>query len=579
MPIKFKCPHCQKGLSVKEQLAGKRAACPACKKALTIPAAAAAPATDIEALAASALTDEPAALAEAPEPSTIDLNCPNCDEPIHMSIELGGKQAPCPECKRIIKVPMPVKIDPKDWRKVEARGPLLARRDDGPAPEGAWGSTTKAAVSREALEEADAIPIVKDPLTLRQKIKRGVLTAAGVGALVFGWFALSHSWSQGLKDRAVSQALSFVGGKDGKEKLRTTPEAAGEVYRALGEMYLIAGKPEEARDSFRKARAKARVASGQAFERDATLMDLALAQVDLGGGTAEVEKKTRLSWDDASRQWEQTLKAVTDAGRVAAVRQVCRKVLLARAPDTLALGLASDSLEPAGKPGDKLRKPRAVALLVALRNPEKASSILPAPKAPAIADLATRLVHDAGWKKQPDLTYARGFFLKADKDPVADRLQCLLSVAATAFDRDNTDEARICVSKATELIVANGKETASAPWLVLEWGLLALQTEQDGEFQKLVRALREPALRGRLELAKYRLQAQESKELSEESWRQAVPDKSVLAHGLALQAYARNRARNGSGSEVLAAIDSVEPERIRPLGFAGVAMGLEKRGK
>jgi phage FluMu protein Com len=44
MPIKFPCPHCKKGLSVKEHLAGKRAKCPACKKVLTVPAPESAPA-------------------------------------------------------------------------------------------------------------------------------------------------------------------------------------------------------------------------------------------------------------------------------------------------------------------------------------------------------------------------------------------------------------------------------------------------------------------------------------------------------------------------------------------------------
>src|SRR5438105_3529941 len=38
MPIKIKCPSCQKLLSVKESMAGKRGACPVCKYMLTIPA-------------------------------------------------------------------------------------------------------------------------------------------------------------------------------------------------------------------------------------------------------------------------------------------------------------------------------------------------------------------------------------------------------------------------------------------------------------------------------------------------------------------------------------------------------------
>src|SRR5947209_3772948 len=103
--IKFNCPHCKRGLSVKDHLAGKRAACPACKKGLLIPAPVSKP-VDLEAFAAAALADQPA---EAKAPTLIDFRCPQCDEEIHVSSELGGKQAPCPECRRIIKVPMPAK--------------------------------------------------------------------------------------------------------------------------------------------------------------------------------------------------------------------------------------------------------------------------------------------------------------------------------------------------------------------------------------------------------------------------------------------------------------------------------------
>src|SRR6516164_3158746 len=106
MAIKFNCPHCKKAFNVKDELAGKRAACPGCKKVLVVPAPQKA-AVDVEALAASALADDHSAATATTVAGTIDFNCPNCDEAIQMSTDLGGKQAPCPECRRIIKVPMP----------------------------------------------------------------------------------------------------------------------------------------------------------------------------------------------------------------------------------------------------------------------------------------------------------------------------------------------------------------------------------------------------------------------------------------------------------------------------------------
>ncbi len=82
-----------------------------------------------------------------------------CGEKLHLALELAGKREPCPECKRIIRVPEPEKKDPANWRKVDNSLPSGARREEEKAPEGAWGSAAAGArVSREALQEAGAIP-------------------------------------------------------------------------------------------------------------------------------------------------------------------------------------------------------------------------------------------------------------------------------------------------------------------------------------------------------------------------------------------------------------------------------------
>ena len=118
MAIKFNCPHCKKALSVKdESLAGKKAACTGCKKIVVIPKPVpAAPAEDVEALAAAALA-EPKADAAGARSQTIDFECPQCGESIQMARDLGGKNAPCPECKRIIKVPVPKVKEGAEWRR------------------------------------------------------------------------------------------------------------------------------------------------------------------------------------------------------------------------------------------------------------------------------------------------------------------------------------------------------------------------------------------------------------------------------------------------------------------------------
>src|SRR5438094_9563038 len=99
MPIRFKCPNlkCQKVLSVKDELAGQKRACPACKQVLTIPSASAGPApppkapagpeagtatdtspattngspVDVDELAMSLFADEPKPAAPAEPPKTL----------------------------------------------------------------------------------------------------------------------------------------------------------------------------------------------------------------------------------------------------------------------------------------------------------------------------------------------------------------------------------------------------------------------------------------------------------------------------------------------------------------------------
>src|SRR5438552_1137795 len=128
MPIRIKCPSCQTILGVKESLAGKKANCPKCRYLLTIPvpkksvAAPAAPsAEEAEALAASAFADEPAAVVKPESTQQMEFECPFCAEAIKVSVDLAGKQTPCPnpECKRIVKVPLLKEEKPKDWRQAE----------------------------------------------------------------------------------------------------------------------------------------------------------------------------------------------------------------------------------------------------------------------------------------------------------------------------------------------------------------------------------------------------------------------------------------------------------------------------
>src|SRR5262249_15627518 len=92
---------------------------------------------------------------------------------------------------------------------------------------------------------------------------------------------------------------------------------------------------------FQQARAAILQAAPVApVEREAFLIDLALAQVDLGGEKPEIDNETRLAWEDVHKEIRQTLQNVTSAeGRGEALRRITR-TLLANNQGTRAAALA-----------------------------------------------------------------------------------------------------------------------------------------------------------------------------------------------------------------------------------------------
>src|SRR5207245_2158298 len=99
------------------------------------------PPESVEAEALEALADEPNPV-EDENPKTIDFTCLYCEAELHLPLDQGGKQLQCPnaECKRIIKVPMPVVSQKKDWRKMERRGPSAAAINMPEQLDDAWGT-------------------------------------------------------------------------------------------------------------------------------------------------------------------------------------------------------------------------------------------------------------------------------------------------------------------------------------------------------------------------------------------------------------------------------------------------------
>jgi hypothetical protein len=609
MSIKFNCPHCRKSLKVSTELAGKRARCNGCKQVLTIPTLDPPPA-ELEELAAAALVDQPK---PEPEPvrqaaAPIKFHCFYCDEDVEVEAELAGKQTPCPHCRRIVKVPEPVKTEPRDWRKAPPRGPAAGlRRDEPPPPEGAWGTATSAStVSRQALIDAEAIPMAEEGLTTAQWVVRGLLATAAVLLVGAGVWGLLHLRGQNLQKKALALALEAI-----SEKADSPLGNAGaaEINRAAGEYYLREGKPALAHTQFVQAQTRLGrepASTKSASERDAFAIDLALTQIDLFGNQQEVDKGIRAAWRDSARQIGHTLQAIAfPEARLEALRQVSRKLIqkgqvdVAKTiafemsseqqdrPEMLAVvglelfrdgrhdaaqGLAEQALESYGPDKPPSPAPSLAALLIALKQEKEAGEAfrISAPQ-PDVSNPApvTRLAFAQGWAYQENWEPAQ--VLAAAPGPPVERLNALVAVAAVAVEK-NPAAAKKCLETALALPLAGVD-----PWslyrliqLGAELGLMEqLKPVVDSE------AFAEPGLRRLAQLAVLRatLKDRADPEVLAAQVQQENP------HPPTLQWLARQNARYGSASSVLHAIAGWEPATLRPFGYIGAALGMQDSGK
>ncbi len=609
MTINFNCPHCQKPLKVKEELGGKKAKCPRCQKALVIPEPTpTVPQVDVEALAAAALTDEPAAAAPV-EQKFMDFPCSFCDEQIHISADMAGKQTPCPHCRRIVKVPLLAKEGPKDWRTVDKRLPSGAKREDGPAPEGAWGTASTAHVSTEALVEADAIPVVKERLTTRQWITRGLVAAGAVAAVVAIVLTVRHRKQESVEATALKEALAVADAK-GNDALPAVESA--ELHRALGEYYLRHDRLDEGQRHFKQARALAMQLKSPP-EHDSALIRIAASQVDMGGDGFAVKQKTRLSWNDTREEIKKTLLPLSLAdSRAEAMRQVGgllidrgqanlnmplandltaapqeRAELLAviglqlhqRTQDSLAQSYATRALQPyqtkaAAKPGDKNGKPPAasslLALLLVLNRSSEAQTVAlpPKPSDNIPSEVRTGYAEGLAWKDQWSEALA---LATAPTATTAHRLNALAAVAAVAASQDRP-EAGQAIEAAAALATDPGARLAS-PWAIARVVQAGIRTEATAnQLDALVKAVDSPEFQRDLQADIWKV----SKASADPN--QFAPGDNQKTWGpLWTEQFARQLAQQHKGAEVLAELQGWSAP-TRALGFAGVALGVGDQG-
>ncbi|MCS7045058.1 MAG: hypothetical protein NZO58_01750 [Gemmataceae bacterium] len=517
MPIRFKCEHCHKPLSVKETLAGKRAACPACKKPILIPAPTAAPA-NIEDFAAAALAD-PVEEAPPEPPSEIAYTCVWCDEEVKFPADLAGKQAPCPSCKRIIKVPAPKIEKKKDWRTINRDGPAAARINLPEQLEGAWGTEAKSRVARETLVEAGAIEEAPaPPVGVGGWLRRGVVGVVIVLVVVGVSVSVHRNRTRMLHKNVVEEARRTIDerNKELDPKKKPSPILWAELERAAGELQLCDKKGEAARQKFMAARGLiGRMPKEAVVDHDLFLLDLARTQLDLHGTEDQVRAKERFDWEETKasvslfKEIVQTVQRIkSPEAAVIAVRELATE-LIQRKQVPLALSLASQLLpiqNEGGKPGPMTLEFAALALSYGDAKKIEGKLVPPLdPKAPL--DRTTRIVYAEAAAREAaagkrDIKAALELVKHKDGAPL-DRLEAAVAVASVILsDRTNKEAATQAAPFLAEAFEARKQlgKRGLPPWLGFQLVRVGIRVPEHGAAAREVLADLPASFQGRAQL-------------------------------------------------------------------------------
>ncbi|MEI6685108.1 MAG: hypothetical protein WCN64_03145, partial [Planctomycetota bacterium] len=327
MPVQFSCNACKKKFKAADKFAGKTIPCPNCKVPLIVPVLPASSASpeialpqasvktksqaeqDIEAMAALAL--EETKQEEEVVPQFIQFECTFCDEKVSLPVDLGGKQAPCPGCRRILKVPMPavVKKTGPDWKKQPDKRPSGALRKEEPELEGTWNSTMDT-VSRDALLEAGAIVEEYEPLTRAEKIKRAVMVLVVLVSGLSGFYYYSSYQGKVNGDAQIAKIELSIKSGD-------LANSSGEIKAVLLAgiaSYRLSENPDIPASKIKKTLQSALASLDKAsslFEKDFALLELTRSIIELGGGKDDVRDNKKLKWDEVQKFLKQPFESFT----------------------------------------------------------------------------------------------------------------------------------------------------------------------------------------------------------------------------------------------------------------------------
>jgi hypothetical protein len=545
------------------------------------------------------LRDEPKPEAAEVASTTIDFNCPMCDAELHLPLDLAGKRSPCPECRRIIKVPEPVKKDPTNWRQTAPNLPSAARRPEEKAPEGAWGSATGAAtVSRGSLQDAGAFPEATELLTVRQRITRYATWSAAAIFLTVCAVLVWYKWTQAREEQAVKLALDYAESDAGKSELGSDGRAA--IYRLAGEHALgarKAGSAAEAQGQFHKSLSLLAQGGGSATEHDALLQDLAVAETALGGSPDEVDAGTKLKWDDAQKEIHAALRDIRDnEAKVEGLREVARR-LAVKGQGIRATALASslysspneEKAEALGVVGLELATANKKDL--AAKAADQALSLYKGKDQPAAAPSAVALALVLGrefperpkqskWPAEDELGMWLGTIegqarlkqwgearQKATQGKFQSnvRLRAFVALAGAAFDDKATGTTD--VDLAIQQALTPPKGPPPSPWLLLRLARIGARAGVAPEsLQSLATVIPDRDLRGRAQLAAF--EAHLAKVKADDVKLLDTVEAHTVSARLAHEEWARRNPRQ------VGVVKSWEPAN-RAFGLLGVALGSQ----
>lgn len=601
MAIEFNCPHCKTHYRLKDEFGGKTATCknPDCRKVIPIPKASgslpSAPA-DLDAIAAAAFADE-VAKADKPAELMIPVTCTGCDYAWTVEASKEGKNVRCPECGRVVRVPVRKKEEKADWR-TGGGGPSLAKRETGLDREGAFGTAHMGGIS-----EGTAREIVKsrddeeEPEERRRKvIKRGLISLlilAVIGAAAYFAFktrkemkteanmaqAVKEQKEQGAKDPRF-EAIMLRASAEYKCRTASSSEEAGE---ALNEV-------RRARNTLKQAHG----GKGPSADAAGLIAEVAVTMPLLLGSTAEEEKGVRHKKDEVVREIRQTLDLITDPDLVAEVVRTATRECARKGHPTLLEGVANQradkdelnaqiGLELLRVDREKYRgdaeglltklgtadTPGAQALRTALGKPlpAKKKDENPAPSPAATAEAEAIKGNGAAAAKA-----ARSV------SGAAEKAKALAAVGQTMLQSGPGEAGPVLVDASKTL---KGAQGVVSPWVSIRVCRLLGRAGQFEEGESLAASLpddqtkawaRLGALRGRLETMKDKK--------AEDAWLDPIGDPTKLtAAAKAREVVARHNAAAGFAGDYQGVVKNWTAGSVRPFGMAGIVLGQLDRDR